>query len=94
MDLDLKFREMGNLFKDERKYFTDKSIALSLRDVQNIERKISCWPKSRRVILIADLLHMHFNRWFAHDARKFEFLTYYFLLKFIKSSLAKQSLSR
>jgi thiopeptide-type bacteriocin biosynthesis protein len=54
-----------------------------------VASKIEEWPDTRKSVLLADLVHMHLNRFFISDARRQELVLYFCLYKAFDSLIAR-----
>jgi lantibiotic biosynthesis protein len=79
---------------DDRSNMTetpDRDLWQSFGQSHNeVADKISNWPKERKCRLVADLIHMHLNRFFVTDARRQELMVYYCLFKKHQAEKARQ----
>ncbi|MBB6111622.1 thiopeptide-type bacteriocin biosynthesis domain-containing protein [Mucilaginibacter lappiensis] len=96
IDLDMKYRELRteiqSLLNDPH-YF--KKLKLGkyhrefLHQAGQIANVASHFTAERRLALLADMIHMHFNRLFTEDEREQEYIIYYCMLKYKLSVKAR-----
>ena len=94
--LDKKYRENGkaiiaiyngNSLREINQFYSDPTSLLNrIMDDSRSDYKL----QSR---LVNSIIHMHFNRVFKADQRKYEALGYYFLSKYLHSRMAKDNKS-
>jgi thiopeptide-type bacteriocin biosynthesis protein len=96
VDLDLKYRELKTeiqtLLNDPqflKKIRLGKYQAEFLSQASLLAREALIFHAERRDALLADMIHMHFNRLFTDDQREQEYIVYYCMLKHKLSAKAR-----
>jgi thiopeptide-type bacteriocin biosynthesis protein len=96
VDLDLKYRELKteiqSLLHDPRYFKTLKLGKYHQEFLQRaglLAKEALRFTAERKVALLADMIHMHFNRLFTQDGREQEYIVYYCMLKYKLSVKAR-----
>ena len=96
IDLDLKYRELKTeiqLLLHDQHYFKTLKLSKYHQDFSHqagqVAKESLQFSTERRVALLADLIHMHFNRLFTEDQREQEYIIYYCMLKYKLSVKAR-----
>lgn len=96
VDLDLKYRELKteiqSLLHDPHYYKTLKLGKYHQVFVQRaalLATKALQFTTARKIALLADMIHMHFNRLFTQEGREQEYIIYYCMLKYKLSVKAR-----
>ncbi|NHA05262.1 lantibiotic dehydratase [Mucilaginibacter sp. HC2] len=96
VDLDMKYRELKpeiqSLFNDPHFFKTlrlDKYHRSFLHQAAQVANAALHFTAERRIALLADMIHMHFNRLFTEDEREQEYIIYYCMLKYKLSIKAR-----
>jgi len=96
VDLDLKYRELKTEIQSllhDQYYFKTLKLSKYHQDFlhqagQVAKESLECGAE-RRGALLADMIHMHFNRLFTEDQREQEYIIYYCMLKYKLSVKAR-----
>jgi thiopeptide-type bacteriocin biosynthesis protein len=96
MDLDKKYRELSSSIAVvfENDILTEEANSILVPYLQQLLYK---WEQlsntvhgeARHLSLLADIIHMHINRLFSFEQRKYELVIYYCLLKYLLSRKAR-----
>jgi hypothetical protein len=98
LDMDHKYRGIS---RELREVLENRSVLIKPGDVHPAELKVlldklsgmaaaaNSWQKEKRLVLLADLIHMQVNRMFSVMQRQHEALIYYGLHKYAQSLKAR-----
>ncbi|MGN8072134.1 lantibiotic dehydratase [Mucilaginibacter sp. SG564] len=96
VDLDLKYRELKNEIQSRlHDPYCFKTLKLDkhhhdfLQQANLLAKKAARFGAERKIALLADMIHMHFNRLFTEDEREQEYIVYHCMLKYKLSVKAR-----
>lgn len=94
IEFDMKYRKMRKEIHETLKCSLSmhsvvfrKQLIKYMKKLNEIHLETITYPSEKRLTLIADIMHMHLNRIFIDEPRGKEFLAYYMMHKYYKSSL-------